>query len=552
MRQTAHISIRALISTLVAVIVCWTGVVGSTSSAFANVGGVATLAARTLCASVAQMHRVDAKVAHKASRSKRRGHAGHRSGKSASAGHRKASSRLSLCGTSLAARTSRTRTSSRHPAPIKTETTSTTTKTATTSTKTETVKAEAPKTETTKTESAKTETAKTEAVKTETAKTETASAGGLTAVALSPDIVQLSWTPLAGASTVQISYEGHMVDEVPAVAGTTYTVHELWQSTRYQFTVKQLSASGTVIGTQEGAATTPAWTEPIPRLYASDDFINQPVPTSPELASNSVGIVEKAIVPYVENANFADNEYWGSPIVYADQSTLSYSIACTEYLYRCTSAFQPQRIPASAEATLGSDHRLTVIEPGGQELDMWDAKHEGNAWNAGMRSVTSTEGSAADCTSGQPNCYGANAAHFADAAGIVRPEEIAQGRIEHALVITTPYTRANYIACPATGTDGTNEDPNAIPIGAHVQLDPSVDVSKLGLARWQEVIARALQQYGAYVIDSGGSLAVRAEADNNRGYNAWAKAGVPTTGASLSKLPWNDVRVLSMTQCARS
>lgn len=342
------------------------------------------------------------------------------------------------------------------------------------------------------------------------------------------------------------------MDEVSAAAGSSYVVHELWQSTHYEFAVRQLNSAHEAISSLEVGASTLAWTGPFPRLYAGNSFINQEVPASPALAPNSSAMVETAIDPYVSNANFADNEYWGDPIVYADQSSNAYSVACTEYLYRCITELEPQHIPTSAEATVGSDHRLTVIEPGGGEFDMWDANHEGNVWTAGMRSVTSSEGSAANCTSGEPNCYGANAAHFADAAGIVRPEEIAQGRIEHALVITTPYTRANYIACPATGTDGTEENPNAIPIGAHVQLNPSIEVSKLGLSRWQEVIARALQQYGAYVIDSGGSLAVRAEDDNSRGYNAWAKAGVPTTGASLSKIPWNELRVLSMTQCERS
>lgn len=525
MRQTAPTSTRVLISTLLVVGACWTGVFGGISSASANVDGVTASAARALCASVAQIKRPGANVARKSGHKNSRGHARNRKSR------HKASSRLSICGSSLAARASLSHASGHRSPPTKTETTTTSTKTTTSSTKTE---------------AAKTETAQTETVTAETA------SGGLTATALSPDTVKLTWPATVGASMVQIFNEGHMVDEVPSAAGTTYTVYELWQSTRFQFTVKLLSSSGAVISTLEGATTTPAWTGPFPRLYASNDFINQPIPASPELASNSAGMVENAIVPYVENANFADNEYWGSPIVYADPSTLSYSIACTEYLYRCTSPFEPQRIPASAEATLGSDHRLTVIEPNGQELDMWDANHEGSTWTAGSRNLTSTEGSAANCTSGEPNCYGANAAHFADAAGIVRPEEIAQGRIEHALVMTTPYTRANYIACPATGTDGTHEDPNAIPIGAHVQLNPSIEVSKLGLNRWQEVIARALQQYGAYVIDSGGSLAIRAEADNNRGYNAWAKAGVPTTGASLSKLPWNELRVLSMTQCARS
>jgi hypothetical protein len=63
------------------------------------------------------------------------------------------------------------------------------------------------------------------------------------------------------------------------------------------------------------------------------------------------------------------------------------------------------------------------------------------------------------------------------------------------------------------------------------------------------VIAVALQKYGAYVIDTGGSVAVYAQSNLGRPYDAWAKAGVPSDSPSLSDLPWNSMRVLSMTQC---
>jgi len=133
---------------------------------------------------------------------------------------------------------------------------------------------------------------------------------------------------------------------------------------------------------------------------------------------------------------------------------------------------------------------------------------------------------------------------------VIRPEEIAQGHIDHALAITIPYTRQGFVACPATSGDGHNADPAALPIGARVQLDRSVDVSGLALPAWQKVIAIALQQYGAYVVDTGGSLEVRAESNLGRGYDAWAKAGVSPNSPSLAGLPWNNIHILAMTKCA--
>ena len=58
----------------------------------------------------------------------------------------------------------------------------------------------------------------------------------------------------------------------------------------------------------------------------------------------------------------------------------------------------------------------------------------------------------------------------------MRPEEIAQGHIDHALFFTTPYTRRDYIACPATHTDGRTDDAAAIPEGGRIQLDPAFPV----------------------------------------------------------------------------
>jgi hypothetical protein len=140
------------------------------------------------------------------------------------------------------------------------------------------------------------------------------------------------------------------------------------------------------------------------------------------------------------------------------------------------------------------------------------------------------------------------ASGFAVTGGIVRPEEIAQGHIDHALAITTPYTRANFIACPATAEDGKYNDTAALPEGALVQLDPSFDVDAQSWPSWEKTVAHALQDYGAVVVDTGGSVSIRAESNLNRGYDAWGKVGIHDT-QSLSNLPWNKFRVLKIQEC---
>jgi hypothetical protein len=73
-------------------------------------------------------------------------------------------------------------------------------------------------------------------------------------------------------------------------------------------------------------------------------------------------------------------------------------------------------------------------------------------------------------------------------------------------------------------------------------------VDGLGVPGWEKTIARALQTYGAYAVDTGGSLSIRAESNLGRGYDAWALAGVPSF-PSLSGLPWQLLRVLRIDRC---
>src|SRR5207247_7044747 len=84
----------------------------------------------------------------------------------------------------------------------------------------------------------------------------------------------------------------------------------------------------------------------------------------------------------------------------------------------------------------------------------------------------------------------------------------------------------------------------AIPEGARIQLDPAFDVDGQPWPAWEKTIARALQTYGAYLEDTGGSLAFYAEPNLDRGYDAWSLAGVPGAPQSLANLPWDSFRVL--------
>jgi hypothetical protein len=189
------------------------------------------------------------------------------------------------------------------------------------------------------------------------------------------------------------------------------------------------------------------------------------------------------------------------------------------------------------------------VVDGARELDLWQARYDAahDTWSASAVLENDAAGWGASCAEGK-HCNGAVAAGFALLGGLVWPDELRSGHIDHALAITTPATRAGEIACPATHTDGRVAEANAIPEGARIQLDPAFDVAAQPWPEWKKTLARALQRYGAYVVDTGGALAVRGVSDINLRDNSWATAGTPT-GAGLSDLPWDRMRVLQMRPC---
>lgn len=101
--------------------------------------------------------------------------------------------------------------------------------------------------------------------------------------------------------------------------------------------------------------------------------------------------------------------------------------------------------------------------------------------------------------------------------GLVLEQELRLGSIRHALALGWPralISKTN-IAAPATTTDGSCTEPGpCIPMGTRLALNPSLtnaDFRHLGMTPSEIAIARALQIYGAYIVDSSDTVAVYVE-----------------------------------------
>ena len=109
-------------------------------------------------------------------------------------------------------------------------------------------------------------------------------------------------------------------------------------------------------------------------------------------------------------------------------------------------------------------------------------------------------------------CTSADAAGFPIAPLLFNADELASGRINHAIRFILPNSRMreDVYVHPATHAGGPTSPPPAPPYGVHFRLKASYDVSQLKPAA--QVVARALQKYGMYLAD-GGNIALTAQSD---------------------------------------
>jgi len=301
----------------------------------------------------------------------------------------------------------------------------------------------------------------------------------------------------------------------------------------------------------------------VKRFYAPDSFWNRPVPASAPTDPNSRAAVAVSLVAHAHRVGFSNGAF-GIPLAYASARDKVYTIACTGDEGQCNGRKSfPFPIPAGTRVATGSDHHLSVIYPtmdgspfAGKELDIWEARYDRatDSWSGiGMNILDLYGSGVCEPTSAQRaagrSCQSSVAAGVAALGGLVRPEEIAQGHIDHALAIATPANLAGYIACPATHTDGNHPGP-AIPEGGRVQLDPSINVEAEDWPQWIKIIAVALQRYGGINVDYADVPLVRGVTDQNPGVPSWSSVGVPVDRYNnLSVIPWNRVRLIATRPC---
>jgi hypothetical protein len=108
--------------------------------------------------------------------------------------------------------------------------------------------------------------------------------------------------------------------------------------------------------------------------------------------------------------------------------------------------------------------------------------------------------------------------------GLVRPEELRAGVIEHAIACCCDgkIQGAQPIPPALTTDDWQIPTPDGFPNGGRMRLDPTLNLDTLGLGKEAKIIARAMQVYGMFSIERGDGLAIYFESSFGRNPDPYA------------------------------
>jgi hypothetical protein len=199
-------------------------------------------------------------------------------------------------------------------------------------------------------------------------------------------------------------------------------------------------------------------------------------------------------------------------------------------------------IPSGALASSGSDGAMVIIDWSTETMyEFYQYNWNGGRPQTGWGAVGPYSNEGRDGEAGRVgNSTGAGVSRL---AGVVRIHEIREGYIDHALVFSTNNACTSIVRYPAAKTDGRSTRSDCVPEGARLQLDPSINVDSLAISAGEKMVARALQRYGAYVMDNGGAnMAFIFEAPSGES-DPYCGVGICGDYDRLN-LTWNKLRVL--------
>lgn len=178
-------------------------------------------------------------------------------------------------------------------------------------------------------------------------------------------------------------------------------------------------------------------------------------------------------------------------------------------------------IPDAATPDEEDDAHLAIIDRKARRAwDMWAARRSSDGEWASCTGISySLDGPGIFDPADFPDAHNGESIHLHGPgratgvpiiAGLILHDEILAGRIEHKLAFAAIATGLlSHYFPPTTWTDGST--PRGLPGGVLLQLDPALDLAEFELSSGARVVARALQEYGAALVDYAGGFTLYGE-----------------------------------------
>jgi hypothetical protein len=350
----------------------------------------------------------------------------------------------------------------------------------------------------------------------------------------------------------------------------TATAQLLWSSPSQPKQIVPQSQLFPTTGTQPSTVSptptpvvpTPVVSTPVPgaqilRPFNTNSVWNRPVPSNVTVAPNSAAMINLLTSTIHGEVNIDGiTGSWSVPVYYADSSSPLQTVCDSAGNEGCYQV----RVPTNVIPSPDGDAKTVIIDQSFSPTRAWSFWQfrrgpggAGGDWLVsrgafGWADVTTSGDGIRNHDGGE---WGGRVSSWNYYAGLIQPAEIQQGRIDHALHFNIPQSiAARYSVWPARSSDGLSYDPNAIPVGTWVQLDPNINVNNLNLSPGGKVIARALQVYGAFIGDTGEMAAfnareyVKRDASGNPVIDSSPWSGLLTYRDLYNNLPVGSFRIL--------
>jgi hypothetical protein len=279
--------------------------------------------------------------------------------------------------------------------------------------------------------------------------------------------------------------------------------------------------------------------------FAASSFWNTPIASGAALDAQTSAIEAHVLT----NPNLVlnlDLYSFGFPIYTATATTPKVQVT------GMASGDNPVPLDPSWLPNAGSDGKINVFDPTTQkvwELDAYNPTNHSVLWGVSHNYVS-------ELGNGYPPAdqyhRSPNGAGVSQIGGLIRLSDIKSGSIDHALTFVTSNPTVTSFRYPASKTDGGYTGSDGIWEGMQVQLDPTLNVDAIaGITPGEKMIAKALQKYGAFCVDTGGgnnqAMGFYAETPVNGATDPYPAAGFTSDWALLPHIPRDRLHVLAAT-----